>query len=435
MGLGQWLKDTAREVTSGGKAKTKTYNSSPPAPSRPAPAPIRLPGQSAPSQYVSTPTPRKVLSSSQPQQSWSGPRPAPVRSAGPSWATQQALAATKKAQAETAAAQKAQAATEKAARDAAVKASEKKRVDEYNKLSPTAQRLQLWKPESIPNTVESISDTQQRTLLGDKQVEASKLLKPARKLTAFEIEQNRLQARANDPSYGLTANTHELSDAEFAKLTPRQRAAVLFNTGLLRAKSKDENNDGSEVKDYLSAVGLEDRASDDTTLRRYTDLSGAIDDALLKGLKASDEKLQPGVVNLRNDPNRAGAPSAQARLDANTVATAIAEKLRSEGRLPGLGVKNAGFGQSKHDSVLQTAYGIMVDSSVNQTSEDIAQGLAQLNQVNGTNVTPQQLWNFTKVQLDAADYGKIADAEISVPVPDASITPLSIKDIRARYGL
>jgi hypothetical protein len=238
-----------------------------------------------------------------------------------------------------------------------------------------------------------------------------------------------IEDRLNDPGWGLTPlKEKELTAQEFQALTPRQRSAVLFNTGLMRATEADEkekNAGHDEVLGFLASAGVDTAKS---PVQDYADLSRLIEDSILKRL--GDKKIDQ--VSTAGSPNRLR----RAIADSRTMATSVGDSLRMTGLGPNEKKARLGFGQTPNDIVLRMAYDIMVDSASRQTPEEMAQGLHDTNVANGTNVTTQQLWDFAKLQLDAADFGSIGQKDLTVPVSqDSGIVPMSTKDIRARYGL
>ena len=46
-----------------------------------------------------------------------------------------------------------------------------------------------------------------------------------------------------------------------------------------------------------------------------------------------------------------------------------------------------------------------------------------------------ELLDFARLQLDTVRYGRLGGEKVRVPVWDESVTPMTVKEIRKRYGL
>lgn len=257
-----------------------------------------------------------------------------------------------------------------------------------------------------------------------------------------KLEKQRAEAVAEEkaqPREWKDVRAKELTDDEYLALSPRQRAAVQFNTGLLAASASDKSTGGdAATRNYLSGLDL---LEDGTDVDAYLKLDRAVGMSIIsklddKGTRQSSAESLRWAQGIPGAAPRAASFSA-AMDSAGLAADAMA--LRMSNGMTGLGPGAAqapGFGDSTREGVLRQAYDFMVDSQYDMTSQDIADGLLQLNAANTTDVTTQELWDFTKRQLDAVDFGAVRGRGTgTVAHSNPEITPLSVADIRARYGL
>lgn len=240
---------------------------------------------------------------------------------------------------------------------------------------------------------------------------------------------------------------YEMTPEAYAALTPRQKAAVQFNTGLLDASRRDDEAGNTEATtNFLTQLGLESRSEQE--LNRFLQLDRLIGDSILAQLtdSARGERNRSGPHGSMADPQTARADSrlALAGRATDRAALAYADQLRNTGG--GFGAEAAegsGFGSSDRDKVIQVAYMNMVDSALDLSPQDVAEGIAQLNEHNGTDVTPQEVWDFLAANLDAATYQSRGRGEPVAPLPSVdpvtgepvTITALDVAEIRRRNGL
>lgn len=234
----------------------------------------------------------------------------------------------------------------------------------------------------------------------------------------------------------------ELTPEEYAALTPQQKAAVQFNTGLLAAREADQKTGGNKAtRDYLAALGI-NRPSEDE-LNEYLRLDRLITDDTLAGL--ADQRTRTDSASslryARGDRASAGPTAladAAARSDASRAARALTQQITSTGQTR-LGETTArpGFGSSPRDQVIQLAFLNMVDSRLNLKPQDIADGLASLNAEQGTDVTLQEVWDYVGAHLEAAQLDRQGRglAPEADPFTGEPFTTLDVAEIRRRYGL
>src|SRR5690606_34282364 len=190
-----------------------------------------------------------------------------------------------------------------------------------------------------------------------------------------------------------SVEVRELTDDEYLALTPRQRAAVQYNTGLVQAAEADRAGDRSttNVQSYLSELDLP--AQD---LDAFLRLDRAIGDNVLRALEDPTARSQSAESRRLARGNAAASPlsrlTAAGQDAAANAATALQTRLangftglRGDAQAPGMT-------DSMRDQVLRMAWDFMVDSSVEQSPQDIAEGLSQLNANMGTDIAPQELW-------------------------------------------
>lgn len=269
----------------------------------------------------------------------------------------------------------------------------------------------------------------------------------------------------------------KLKKEDFSKLSNNQRAAVLFNTELVRAikrdKLEDDGND-SNVRTFLRDLGLADTVSD---VSEYVNLQGAVNDVDLVRLDDKDVK-RDSAASKRWESGMMGVTSADRFLDARGIASraagAAGDAIASKGQLtlrPNDKVKTLrGMGTTPDDETIRHVYGLMVDKQNDYSSDDIAKGIAALNAANGTTITVDDVWDFAAAQAQAAEYadirneGRVRSEEGGIftnkdgqelltrkrgaktkdaPMPDLAlldkngnaIIARSLADIRKKYGI
>lgn len=418
-----WLSDTWREITTGGKAKTATYNksssSSPRAPASPSGRSSR--GGAVPAPRVSTPAPAATTT----------PSGAGASNARPAAGLQRQTWAAPKLQQQT---------IKPVARPTAptTKHDLLPPEKEERKRPGLMEQIGLGLAAAPPAggaTVLNLSPTGQTPTT---QLDPGPPKTPAEKLAERRAEA--VEAERNQERAWTQVAARELTDDEYLALTPRQRAAVQFNTGLVAASAADKAAGGdANTRSYLTGLEL---LEDDTDVDAFLKLDRAIGDSILNKLddtatrQSSAESLRwaQGIPGAAPNAKRYSEAMDSAVMSADAMALKLSNGVGS--LLPGAQTQGAGFGESARDSVLRRAYEIMVDSAVEHSPQTIADGLATLNANNGTDVAPQELWDFLGRQLDAADFAALSSRTApTVPVEDATITPLSVADIRARYGI
>lgn len=424
-----WLSDAWREVTSGGKAQTKTFNGSPAAQSR---------ASSSPSRPVQTPRAQSAPATSRLTIPASvggggGGGRGGVATAVPPRQTAQVgqdgpVQRVADARAQVAAAQAA-AATSTSALDGLRRGAAS---------TPGASADDDWMLNGIRESMQQGQDARDAAR-GEPGVSreaqaAADAATAQRKADATPVPEDAWW-RNREP--GGRVPTMQLTPEQYAGLSARQQAGVLYNTELAAARSADRGTgDDANVRGFLTELDLAPASDDDRLLGLDQAISNGIlsrlDDATTRQQSAEslryargDESAAPRAAEF----SRASGAAAQAAdVMANRLSTGGFVGLRGTTQAPG-------FGDSQRDAALRLAYDLMVDSSVQQSPDDIAAGLATLNEANGTDISPQELWDFTNLQLRAADFGSLRGGQATVPVSDPSITPLSVQEIRQRYGL
>lgn len=250
-------------------------------------------------------------------------------------------------------------------------------------------------------------------------------------------------------------NVKELTQQDFEKLSPRQRAAVMYNTQLVRTVEKDQaKGESKRTEKFLSDLGIE--VGND--IDEFLQLDRAIDLGILTKLDSKDAQ-QESAASLRYARREQDAPQAKA-LDRATAysgaaASGLADRMLARGELSLRGDKgptSAGYSDDLRDQALRRGYSLMVDANTEQTLDDVKQGLAAMNEAHGLDITIDELLDFTRLQLDTVELAQTSDRRVSftnpttgkskpvtggirVPVWEEGITPMSVKEIRKRYGL
>lgn len=236
----------------------------------------------------------------------------------------------------------------------------------------------------------------------------------------------------------MPAKVRKLSDEEFAALSSQEQAAVRFNTGLVSARDADLESGGTtNTRNYLSSLDL---IEPDMDMDAYLNLDKAISDNILD-LLGDKQSQQDTASSLRWSRGQGGAPGAERLSEARSAAAAAATMLQgqlSQGDTNWLadGQTPAGYDQGVEDQVIQRIYGYMVDPQYDLTWPEIEEGLAMDNEANGTNVSIDQVRDFLTHQVQAADYGALrGNGDTQVNVLEEGLTPLSVAEIRQRYGI
>ena len=238
--------------------------------------------------------------------------------------------------------------------------------------------------------------------------------------------------------------TNTLTPEQYAALSPRQQAAVQFNTGLIDAGRADAETGGVDAtRDYLARFNITRDEKELTSFLRLDDLVG---DSILRKLDDLTAR-QDSASSLRwarGDEKAAGdsARFLRARGSSDAAAEAISINLSSTGNpLLSGGTPLAGFGNTDRDNVVKFAFTNMVDSRWNMTWDDVVSGLNQLNTNFGTDVSPDELWQYAGAAVGSVDFARAGNREANVynmttPDPeDKDFTPIDAAEIRRRYGL
>ena len=82
----------------------------------------------------------------------------------------------------------------------------------------------------------------------------------------------------------------------------------------------------------------------------------------------------------------------------------------------------------------------MIDSRYTYTPQQIASSLRDLNQQAGTDVSPDELWEYLRANVDAVGFHEAGNNTATLPHPTTlpngePLTPLDVAEIRRRYGI
>ena len=238
--------------------------------------------------------------------------------------------------------------------------------------------------------------------------------------------------------------TNTLTPEEYAALSPRQQAAVQFNTGLIEAGRADAETGGVDAtRDYLARFNI---TRDEKELTSFLRLDDLVSDSILRKLDdvTARHDSASSLRWARGDEKAAGdsARFLRARGSSDAAAEAISINLSSTGNpLLSGGTPLAGFGSTDRDNVVKFAFTNMVDSRWNMTWDDVVSGLNQLNTNFGTDVSPDELWQYAGAAVGSVDFARAGNREANVynmttPDPeDKDFTPIDAAEIRRRYGI
>ena len=246
------------------------------------------------------------------------------------------------------------------------------------------------------------------------------------------------EASPEIPNDNDNENVREMTQQDFEKLSPRQRAAVMYNSQLVRTVEKDqEKGESKRTEKFLSDLGV----AVGNDIDEFLQLDRAIDNSIISILDSKDAK-QDSASSMRYARREDDAKRAfgfdRATGFSSRAGEALANNMLARGELSLRGEKgptSAGYSDDLRDQALRRGYSLMVDAKTDQTLDDVKQGLATLNEMNGLDITIDELLDFTRLQLDTVSFGRLGGADVRVPVWDESVTPLSVKEIRKRYGL
>ena len=445
--MANWFSDTWREITSGGKARTETYN------------------RREPARRASSPTPRRASStttSTRPSSGGGGgggggggrvsaaAARTPVRLETPSGGPSGRGGTSDRREPQ-----------QSSWRGVANPEQYGRRPEPDEpapaagaRYSPTLQRdRELAEETAVPTGTQRSAPGAGRT-----DVTTAKRLADVNSGAAAQREREtterdvRAQGAAREAAAApVQTNVRELSDEEYLSLTPRQRAAVQYNTGLVNASRQDQAAGGTQnTESFLSSIDL----APEGDLDAYLSLDRAIGTSIIERLDdpAARQQSAEALRWARGVPGAAPQSEAysDARSNADRAATAMMNALgrgyTGLGQAQGSGTVadalaggavsgRAGFGTTPRDTVIQQAFDAMIAADAQYTPEQVANGIANLNDINGTDVQPQEVWDFAKLRLDAQDMASLAGENFVLPVTDATIVPLSAADIRSRYGI
>ena len=246
---------------------------------------------------------------------------------------------------------------------------------------------------------------------------------------------------------GALMNVTGLTQQEYEALSPRQQAAIQFNTGLVAAARSDhETRTGSteNTEAFLESVGI--TPDDERDLNRYLNLEYLISPETIALMDDPANGIQTPTSSLGHQPG--SIPPEQQRVsDAREhsliIGNIISNSLATSGvgTLVGDHTPLPGFGNTVEDAMIQDIYLQIIDSSKNWTTEDIVAGIAADNAAMGTNVTPEQVWDFTRANIESVELGSLGSRQEQLRgsgvnlATGIEITPIDIAEIRARYGL
>lgn len=327
----------------------------------------------------------------------------------------------------------------------------------YSNLSPeeqfdaiqqrgSATNADLWVDRASPLTqLRQQNDVKAAELWDGQFPRAATLTTPAPQRTGSptgiqQLQQKRRDKLANDRPLRL-ASTRQLSVDEYNALDERQKAAVQFNTGLIGAARKDDETGTSiATSDYLKRLDLYPRS--ERELNEFLQLDRAIGKSLLDKLSnASREASKTDYPKPYEPPTVDEEKFGNASYAAERMAESLSQALGGTGSrtLDRPETTPTGYGDSPADRVVQQAYYWMIDQQYDMKTQDVVDGLAQMNAAEGTKVTPQEVWDFLTAQLDATNLARVRTKDRPVIAPERSpftgetISPRDIEDIRQRY--
>ena len=241
---------------------------------------------------------------------------------------------------------------------------------------------------------------------------------------------------------GALFNTAEMSDAEYAALSPRQQAAVQFNTGLAAAARRDHKtgtNSTENTEKFLADMGITPRS--EAELNKYLNLDMLISPSTIAKMDdVANAVQQPtssiGYMGIQPDKDRQAVTDA--RRNSEMIGRAIATRLSTSGSIRGDSAL-PGFGTSNKDVAIQELYAAMVDSTTDATPRWITEQIGYANEA-GIDVTPQEVWDFAAAQLDAVQFNRLGSKQPEISHPEFNydgntFTPREVDDIRTRFGL
>lgn len=248
------------------------------------------------------------------------------------------------------------------------------------------------------------------------------------------------QGNTAETQLGLT---RRLTPSEFNRLSPRQQAAVEFNTGLVSAHESGEEG----VRRYLTQLGLEEPSEEE--MDSFLQLDRLITESVLEKLD-DVQTTQQSAESLRWARGGPGAENSRRHSDAlssaNLAAELMADLMRARGQ-QGLEAstrparEGAGWSETPRDQVIRNAWYTMADASYDMDWEDVVAGVNMLNAEAGTDVDPTEVANFARMQLSSQEFdtagGRTPRLDIPAvnPFTELEIIPMEAAQIRRRYGL
>lgn len=252
---------------------------------------------------------------------------------------------------------------------------------------------------------------------------------------------NEFALEDRDKRLGLA---QEMSQEDYDKLSPRQQAAVQFNTGLVAAGRADQEAGTTDAsREYLAGFGITPK--DDTELTSFLRLDQLIGESILQKLDDVTTRQQSADSARWARGDSTAAPEAArfsaARNISDKAAEALGQLLSTTGnRRFGETEPRAGFGTALRDEVVKQAYAYMIDSRYTYTPQQIASNLRDLNQQAGTDVSTDELWEYLRANVDAVGFHEAGNNTATLPHPTTlpngePLTPLDVAEIRRRYGI
>lgn len=252
---------------------------------------------------------------------------------------------------------------------------------------------------------------------------------------------NEFALKDRDKRLGLV---REMTSEDYAKLSPRQQAAVQFNTGLVAAGRADQESGTTDAsREYLAGFGITPK--DDTELTSFLRLDQLIGQSILDKLEDVTTRQQSADSARWARGDASAAPEATrfnaARNASDQAAEALGQLLSTTGnRRFGETAPRAGFGTALRDEVVKQAYSYMIDSRYTYTPQQIASSLRDLNQQAGTDVSTDELWEYLRANVDAVGFHEAGNNTATLPHPTElpngePLTPLDVAEIRRRYGI
>lgn len=246
---------------------------------------------------------------------------------------------------------------------------------------------------------------------------------------------------------GALLNATQMTQQDFEALSPRQQAAIQFNTGLVTASRQDhETRTGTteNTEAFLASVGITPTSERD--LNKYLNLEYLISPETIALMDDPANAIQTPTSSMGHTPGEITPGQqlvADARKNSEIIAKSISNSLATSGlrTTTGGNAPIPGFGNTVEDAIIQDVYLQMIDSSKNWTTQDIVEGIAADNAAMGTNVTPEQVWDFTRANVEAVEFGSLGSRQEQLRgsgvnlATGIELTPLDIAEIRARYGL